>query len=176
MQVDTCIQEGVRLATLINNQAPVVATDPVLSHLIAADWNAATFRREESTVQEEGPSTDSLVVGGGGCLLSLNRSLVWAMSFVCILWVILRWLNTVHVCFSFNYQSISAVFNPYTYIHLLHLSLLCTYYKMPVLSLVWCVVWIQNKFNITNISYGCIFYIIASHDTMHMEYIIHIPV
>ena len=35
-QIEACNQEAVKLATLINNRAPMLASDPLLSHLIAA--------------------------------------------------------------------------------------------------------------------------------------------
>lgn len=35
-QIETCNQEALKLATMINNRSPMLASDPFLSHLIAA--------------------------------------------------------------------------------------------------------------------------------------------
>lgn len=43
-QIDTCNQEAVKLATFINNHTPMLASDPYLSHLVAASVQTATVR------------------------------------------------------------------------------------------------------------------------------------
>lgn len=47
-QIEVCNQEAVKLATLINNRAPLLTSDPYLSHLIAARAQVSYFR---STLQ-----------------------------------------------------------------------------------------------------------------------------
>ena len=53
-QIEVCHQEAVKLATFINNQTPMIASDPFLSHLIAAhvseniERNTATEERHTS--------------------------------------------------------------------------------------------------------------------------------
>ena len=76
-QINTCIQEGVRLATLINNQAPVVTTDPVLAHLTAAHIEAAALGDTGSTNSTQPATSDSLVTSGSVRLCSLSCRPVW---------------------------------------------------------------------------------------------------
>ena len=44
LQIDTCNQEAVKLATFINNQTPMLASDPYLSHMVAAKVQTAKVK------------------------------------------------------------------------------------------------------------------------------------
>jgi hypothetical protein len=52
--IEVCNQEAVKLATLINNRAPLLASDPYLSHLIAARAQVSRFQSTAQTVDNVG--------------------------------------------------------------------------------------------------------------------------
>ena len=49
LQVKACNAEAVKLATFINNHTPMFASDPILSHLVAAEVATTTFLSSHGT-------------------------------------------------------------------------------------------------------------------------------
>lgn len=44
-----CNAEAVKLSTFVNNHTPMLASDPILSHLVAADVVSTRFQRSTQT-------------------------------------------------------------------------------------------------------------------------------
>ena len=74
MQVMACNAEAVKLATFINNQTPMLASDPILSHLIAAEVVTTDFL--SSSVQTTLPSKVSSTLPANGAVTLIPSVIV----------------------------------------------------------------------------------------------------
>ncbi len=68
-----CNAEAVKLATFINNQTPMLASDPILSHLVAAEVVSTDFLSSVQTTHPNGPGT---LPGGRDGAVTLIPSVV----------------------------------------------------------------------------------------------------
>ena len=78
LQIEACNQEAVKLATLINNRTPMLASDPFLSHLIAARAKVSYFQSPEQTRDNIGGVSGSKSAKGIVGLFVISISLVLA--------------------------------------------------------------------------------------------------
>ncbi len=68
-----CNAEAVKLATFINNQTPMLASDPILSHLVAAEVVSTDFLSSIQTTPSNEPGT---LPGGRDGAVTLIPSVV----------------------------------------------------------------------------------------------------
>jgi hypothetical protein len=84
MQIEACNQEAKKLATLINNRTPMLASDPLLSHLIAARVDTSQVRIHPS---------DSDIIGGVVSPNSAHQAR-HVFSFFCVSAIIALFVNS----------------------------------------------------------------------------------
>ena len=90
-QIEACNQEAIKLSTFINNRTPLMASDPVLSHLVAAFVNTSQIEpvqvSTEPIVQVTYQSPDYL---NSGSQVSISIVIVTLLSLANVFFCALR--------------------------------------------------------------------------------------
>ena len=92
-QIEACNQEAVKLATFINNRTPMLAMDPVLSHLVGALVDTSRIDPSQET-----PTTTNLsegprgVTSTSGCISQVRGLNSVMLAGILFLAGVLRWM------------------------------------------------------------------------------------
>jgi len=90
-QIEACNQEAIKLSTFINNRTPLMASDPVLSHLVAAFVNTSRIEPVQGSTEPIGQVTyQSPDYLNSGSQVSLSVGIVTLLSLANIFFCALR--------------------------------------------------------------------------------------